>query len=85
MPADKIIQSEFDGYIKAVYHDLPPESEQYEHLRGAFFGGAVVALNRAEGGHPCHRDEAIAAMDLELEAFGREAPIAKRVLSGEMN
>lgn len=64
------IQEEFDGYVRAVYPNLVAGSDQYEHLRGAFFGGALVATKHA--GDP----DVIA----ELQSFGTNAPIANRVI-----
>jgi hypothetical protein len=69
----QIIQTEFEGYVRSVYGTKPlPGSDQYEHLRGAFFGGALVAFDR----DPDQRVD----LRRELEGFGVSAPIAKRPL-----
>jgi hypothetical protein len=75
---NRIIQAEFEGYIEHVYPGLAPGSDQYEHLRGAFFGGALIALNHANN---CRHDRM--AMMSELNGFDADAPIANRVIGGE--
>jgi hypothetical protein len=56
-----ILQEEFDEMIRRTYPDPPKEgSRQYEDLRDAFFGGALIASVHGED-----------LVKPELEAFGR--------------
>ena len=41
-----IIQGEFETYVETVYADTRLPLIQYEQIRDAFFGGALVASGR---------------------------------------
>jgi hypothetical protein len=69
---DTVVQREFESYMQATYPgQLLRGSDRYQHLRGAFFAGALVALDRRESR---------LAMLAELAVFANPAPIANQPL-----
>ena len=40
------IEQEFDEYIRIIYKNLGKDTQQYKHLKKAFYAGAVVGIGK---------------------------------------